>query len=161
MNRKKPDEFNNIDELIRHIISHTLGNGTLQPGMIGVNVIIAGGGNPPFSGKSGSSSSDDITNPRIELCEIESDLLVTVELPGLQIDHIKAIVREKTLFIIGFDGEHRYQGSIDIPSIQPETCIQKINNGVLELQYKLLKNVENDPIQNIGSDSTESSDIHM
>ncbi len=155
MNRKKPDEFTNIDELIRHIISHTLGNGSLQPGMIGVNVIIAGGGNPPFSGKTGGSSSDDITNPHIELCETDSDLVVTVELPGLQIDHIKAIIRDKTLFIIGFDGEHRYQGSIDIPSVQPDTCIQTINNGVLELQYKLITSPEEENIEPSISDSSD------
>ncbi|MBN1167963.1 MAG: Hsp20/alpha crystallin family protein [Methanospirillaceae archaeon] len=158
MNKKKPDEFTSIDELIRHIIAHTLGNTSIQPGMIGVNVIIAGGGNPPFSGKPGSSSPDDVTNPHIELCETESDLLVTVELPGLERDHIKAIVRDTTLFIIGFDGVRRFQGSIDIPLVHPDTCIQNIQNGVLELHYKLAEKPDPDQPEK-DAETSDSSEV--
>jgi L-lactate utilization protein LutB len=41
MNDTPPEDFKNMEDILRKILSQAFGSGQLRPGMIGVNIIMA------------------------------------------------------------------------------------------------------------------------
>lgn len=139
MNEHPPDDFRNMEDLLRKILSQALGQSTTRPGVIGVNIIMAGNLPPGFPGMGGNNPGHDIHNPPIEVTKLEGQVIATCELKGLNDEHVSAAVSENTLHIIGFDGSIRYRSSASLPPVVESSCTRTFHNGVLELSYLIRK----------------------
>ncbi len=135
MNDTPPEDFKNMEDILRKILSQAFGTGQIRPGVIGVNIIMAGNLPPgfPFPGSSGPGH--DVEHPPIEVVEWNDRVYVTCELRGLYDEHINVAIAENTLHIIGFDGKIRYRSSAPLPPVIESSCIRTFRNGILELVY--------------------------
>jgi hypothetical protein len=137
MSDTPPEEFKNMEDLLRRILSQALGSGQIRPGVIGVNIIMAGGIPPGFPGGSGGGGPNhDVEHPEIEVTEWDGKVMATCELKGLSNEHISIAFQEKTLHIIGYDGITRYRSSAELPPVVEASCNRTFQNGVLELTWK-------------------------
>lgn len=139
MNEQPPDDFRNMEDLLRKILSQALGQSPVRPGVIGVNIIMAGNLPPGFPGFGGNNPGHDIYNPPIEVTKLEGQVIATCELKGLYDEHVSVAVSENTLHIIGFDGSIRYRSSASLPPVVESSCTRTFHNGVLELSYLIRK----------------------
>jgi HSP20 family molecular chaperone IbpA len=138
MTDKFPDGIRSIEELLSHILSNTFQGRETSPGMMGINIIIAGENVPSMPNRRGGNSSPhDIDKPEIEVLETGGWVILTCPLPGLEKEHIQVAFGDGQIHIMGFDGERRYKTSTPIPEIDPASCRQTLHNGVLELSYRL------------------------
>lgn len=136
MSDTPPEEFKNIEDLLRKVLSQTLGPGQLRPGMIGVNIILAGGIPPGFpGGHGGGGPGHDVEHPDIEVIEWDGRVMATCELKGLSNEHISIAFQENTLHIIGYDGVTRYRSSVELPPVIESSGTRTFQNGVLELTW--------------------------
>jgi HSP20 family molecular chaperone IbpA len=135
MNDTPPEDFKNMEDILRKILSQAFGSGQLRPGMIGVNIIMAGNLPPGFPFPGGSGPGHDIEHPPIEVIEWDGRVIATCELRGLYDEHINVAIAENTLHIIGFDGKIRYRSSAPLPPVVESSCIRTFRNGILELVY--------------------------
>jgi len=153
MSDTPPEEFRNIEDLLRRVLSQALGPGQLRPGVIGVNIIVAGGIPPGFPGGfGGGGPGRDVEHPDIEVIEWDGRVMATCELKGLQNEHISIAFQDKTLHIIGYDGTTRYRSSAELPPVIESSCNRTFQNGVLELSW--LTQVIEIPDQQISEDIT-------
>lgn len=154
MNDTPPEDFKNMEDLLRKILSQAFGQGQIRPGVIGVNIIMAGNLPPGFPFQGGAGPSHDIEHPPIEVVEWDERVVATCELKGLFDEHINVAIAENMLHIIGFDGKIRYRSSAPIPQVVESSCVRTFHNGVLELVYLLRSNEPVQPvIEAIESDS--------
>lgn len=135
MNDTPPEDFKNMEDILRKILSQAFGSGQLRPGMIGVNIIMAGNLPPGFPFPGGSGPGHDIEHPQIEVVEWDDRVIATCEMRGLFDEHINVAIAENTLHIIGFDGKTRYRSSAPLPPVVESSCIRTFRNGILELVY--------------------------
>jgi len=135
MNDTPPEDFKNMEDILRKILSQAFGSGQLRPGMIGVNIIMAGNLPPGFPFPGGSGPGHDIQHPPIEVIEWDDRVIATCELRGLFDEHINVAIADNTLHIIGFDGKIRYRSSAPLPPVVESSCIRTFRNGILELVY--------------------------
>ncbi len=135
MNDTPPEDFKNMEDILRKILSQAFGSGQLRPGMIGVNIIMAGNLPPGFPFSGGSGPGHDIEHPPIEVVEWDDRVIATCEMRGLFDEHINVAIAESTLHIIGFDGKTRYRSSAPLPPVVESSCIRTFRNGILELVY--------------------------
>ncbi|MBP9007765.1 MAG: Hsp20/alpha crystallin family protein [Methanospirillum sp.] len=124
-----------MEDILRKILSQAFGSGQLRPGMIGVNIIMAGNLPPGFPFPGGSGPGHDIQHPPIEVIEWDDRVIATCELRGLFDEHINVAIADNTLHIIGFDGKIRYRSSAPLPPVVESSCIRTFRNGILELVY--------------------------
>ena len=137
MSDTPPEEFRNIEDLLRKILGQTLGSGQIRPGVIGVNIILAGGMPPGFPGGSGGGGPGrDVEHPEIEVIEWDGNVMATCEMKGLSNEHVSVAFQEDTLHIIGYDGTTRYRSSVVLPPVVQSTCNRTFYNGVLELTWQ-------------------------
>ena len=156
MSEVPPEDFKNMEDLLRKILSQAFGQGSVRPGIIGVNIIMAGNLPPGFPGTGGFTPGHDIEHPPIEIIQYENSLFATCELKGLFDEHISVAIADNTLHIIGFDGTIRYKSSISLPPVMESSCRRSFQNGVLELAY-MLKTDE--PIKRIRNEEKEESSL--
>jgi len=135
MNEHPPEDFRNMEDILRKILSQALGTGQIRPGVIGVNIIMAGNIPPGFPFSNGSGPGHDVEHPPIEVIEWNDRVIATCELKGLFDEHINVAIAENTLHIIGFDGKIRYKSSAPLPPVIESSCMRSFRNGVLELVY--------------------------
>jgi len=135
MNDKPPEDFRNMEDILRKILSQAFGHGQIRPGMIGVNIIMAGNLPPGFPFPGGAGPGHDIEHPPIEVIEWDERVTATCELKGLFDEHINVAIAENTLHIIGFDGKIRYRSSAPLPPVVESSCVRTFHNGILELVY--------------------------
>jgi HSP20 family molecular chaperone IbpA len=135
MNDKPPEDFKNMEDIFRKILSQAFGNGQLRPGMIGVNIIVAGNLPPGFPFSGGTGPGHDAEHPPIEIVEWDDQVIATCEMRGLFDEHINVALSEDTIHIIGFDGKTRYRSSAALPPVVESSCIRTFRNGILELVY--------------------------
>lgn len=135
MNDSPPEDFRNMEDILRKILSQAFAGGQMRPGMIGVNIIMAGNLPPGFPFSGGSGPGHDAEHPPIEIVEWDDQVIVTCEMRGLFDEHINVAIAENTLHIIGFDGKTRYRSSAPLPPVVESSCIRSFRNGVLELVY--------------------------
>lgn len=136
MSDTPPEEFKNIEDLLRRVLSQALGPGQLRPGVIGVNIILAGGIPPGFPGSHGGGGPGrDVEHPDIEVIEWDGRVMATCELKGLSNEHISIAFQDNTLHIIGYDGTTRYRSSAELPPVIESSCSRTFHNGVLELTW--------------------------
>ena len=154
MNEQPPDDFRNMEDLLRKILSQALGQSTVRPGVIGVNIIMAGNLPPGFPGMGGNGPGHDIYNPPIEITRLEGQVIATCELKGLFDEHVSVAVSENTLHIIGFDGSIRYRSSASLPPVVETSCTRTFHNGVLELSYLIQKEqpIDTTVIESVSTD---------
>ncbi len=131
-----PEEFRNIEDMLKKILTQAFGTSQMKPGLVGVNIIVAGG-LPGGPGGSVQNPGRDIEHPEIEITEWDGRLIVTCELRGLSDENVKVALAEGALHIIGFDGKIRYRNSAPIPPVVEASCTRTFENGVLELTYLL------------------------
>jgi len=138
MTDKFPDGIRSIEELLSHILSNTFQGRESGPGVMGINIIIAGENVPSMPGRRGGGSPPhDIEKPEIEMIEADGWVILTCPLPGLEKEHIKIAFGEGQIHIVGFNGERRYKTSTPIPDVDLNSYKQTLHNGVLELSYRL------------------------
>ena len=138
MTDKFPDGIRSIEELLSHILSNTFQGRESGPGVMGINIIIAGENVPSMPGRRGGGSPPhDIEKPEIEMIEADGWVILTCPLPGLEKEHIKIAFGEGQIHIVGFNGERRYKTSAPIPDVDLNSYKQTLHNGVLELSYRL------------------------
>ena len=136
MSDSPPEEFKNIEDLLRKVLSQALGPSQIRPGVIGVNIILAGGIPPGFPGHHGGGGPGrDVEHPDIEVAEWDGRGMATCELKGLLDEHISIAFQDRTLHIIGYDGTTRYRSSVELPPVVEGSCIRTFHNGVLELSW--------------------------
>ncbi|HWQ66333.1 MAG TPA: Hsp20/alpha crystallin family protein [Methanospirillum sp.] len=135
MSDTPPEEFKNIEDLLRKVLSQALGSGQFRPGVVGVNIILAGGIPPGFPGTTGGSPNRDVEHPVIEVIEWDGRITATCELKGLLNEHVSIALAEGTLHVIGYDGTIRYRSSVLIPPVIESSCIRTFQNGILELTW--------------------------
>jgi hypothetical protein len=136
MSDTPPEEFKNIEDLLRRVLSQALGSGQLRTGVIGVNIIVAGGIPPGFPGGfGGGGPGRDVEHPDIEVIEWDGKVMATCELKGLSNEHISIAFQDETLHIIGYDGNTRYRSSAELPPVIESSCSRTFQNGVLELTW--------------------------
>jgi HSP20 family molecular chaperone IbpA len=140
MNDTPPEDFKNMEDILRKILSQAFGQGQIRPGVIGVNIIMAGNLPPGFPFQGGAGPGHDIEHPPIEVIEWEERVIATCELKGMDDENIKVALAENTLHIIGFDGKTRYRSSAPLPPVVESSCVRTFQNGVLELVYLLRSN---------------------
>lgn len=154
MSDTPPEDFKNIEEILKKILSQAFGASQGRSGIIGVNIILAGGFPPGFSGTAGPNR--DVEQPEIELTEWDNKITATCEMKGLSDDQINVALSENVLHIIGYDGKTRYRSSIQIPPVEEGTCVRTFNNGILELNYEILKHGEEEQKADTVSPTEES-----
>ncbi|NLV26461.1 MAG: hypothetical protein GXY48_04750 [Methanomicrobiales archaeon] len=158
MNDTPPEDFHNMEDLLRKILSQAFGQGQIKPGIIGVNIIMAGNLPPGFPFSGGSNPGHDVGHPPIEVTEWDKRVIATCELKGLYDEHINVAITDNTLHIIGFDGKIRYRSSAPLPPVVEASCTRTFHNGVLELTY-LMRDQEQNPIKQVEPvEDTPSSD---
>jgi len=136
MSDTPPEEFKNIEDLLRKILGQALGPGQIRPGVIGVNIIVAGGVPPGFpGGHGGGGPGRDVEHPAIEVIEWDGRVMATCELKGLSNEHISIAFQDHTLHIIGYDGTTRYRSSAELPPVIESSISRTFQNGVLELTW--------------------------
>ncbi|QXO95072.1 Hsp20/alpha crystallin family protein [Methanospirillum purgamenti] len=135
MNDSPPEDFRNMEDILRKILSQAFGQGQIRPGVIGVNIIMAGNLPPGFPFPGGSGPGHDIEHPPIEVIEWDDRVIATCELKGLFDEQINVAISENTLHIIGFDGKTRYRSSAPLPPVVESSCVRTFRNGILELVY--------------------------
>ncbi|MDD1724168.1 MAG: Hsp20/alpha crystallin family protein [Methanospirillum sp.] len=138
MSETPPEDFRNMEDLLKKILSQAFSQGQIRPGVIGVNIIMAGNLPPGFPGTGGSGPGHDIEHPPIEVVQLNEQVIATCELKGLFDEHINVAISENTLHIIGFDGMIRYRSSAPFPPVVESSCVRTFQNGVLELAYLLV-----------------------
>ena len=96
MNDKPPEDFKNMEDIFKKILSQAFGNGQLRPGMIGVNIIVAGNLPPGFPFSGGTGPGHDAEHPTIEIVEWDDQVIATCEMRGLfdslareEIEHVR------------------------------------------------------------------------
>ncbi len=142
MSDTPPEEFKNIEELLRKVLGQTFGTGQVRPGVIGVNIILAGGMPPGFpGGNGGGGPGRDVEHPEIEVIEWDGRVMATCEMKGLSNEHVSIAFQDSTLHIIGYDGTTRYRSSAVLPPVIESTCNRTFQNGVLELTW-LIRDIE-------------------
>jgi HSP20 family molecular chaperone IbpA len=141
MSEIPPEDFKNIEDLLRRILSQAFGQASARPGVIGVNIIMAGNLPPGFPGAGSSASGHDIEHPPIEIVQYDNNLYATCELKGLYDEHISVAIADNTLHIIGFDGFIRYKSSILLPPVIESSCRRSFHNGILELTYQMKQDI--------------------
>jgi len=157
MTDKFPDGIRSIEELLSHILSNTFQGRETGPGMMGINIIIAGENVPSMPGRRGGGTPPhDIDKPEIEVIETDGWVILTCPLPGLEKEHIKVAFGDGQIHIIGFDGERRYKTSAPIPDVDLNSCRQTLHNGVLELSYRLTSKAPLDVVETDKEESTEN-----
>lgn len=137
MNDTPPEDFHNMEDLLRKILAQAFGQGQIKPGLIGVNIIMAGNLPPGFPFSGGSNPGHEVRHPPIEVIEWDGQVIATCELQGLYDEHINVAISENTLHIIGFDGKIRYRSSVPFPPVVESSCTRSFHNGVLELVYRI------------------------
>jgi hypothetical protein len=158
MSDTPPEEFRNMEDLLRRVLSQALGPGQVRPGIIGVNIIMAGGLPPGFPGGSGGGGPGrDVEHPEIEVTEWDGRVMATCELKGLCNEHISIAFQDKTLHIIGYDGKTRYRSSVELPPVIESSCNRTFQNGVLELTW-LMGMVDLQAPHNLESDITSEGE---
>jgi len=159
MTDKFPDGIRNIEELLSHILSNTFQGRDPGPGVMGINIIIAGDNAPAMPGRRGGGSPPhDYEKPEIEVIETDGWVILTCPLPGLEKEHIKIAFGEGHIHIVGFNGERRYKTSTPIPDVDQASIKQTLHNGVLELSYRLADATTTKVENGERKDSKESSE---
>lgn len=137
MSDTPPEEFKNIEDLLRKVLGQALGPGQIRPGVIGVNIILAGGMPPGFpGGNGGGGPGRDVEHPEIEVIEWDGKVTATCEMKGLANEHVSIAFQDNTLHIIGYDGNTRYRSSAVLPPVIESSCNRTFYNGVLELTWQ-------------------------
>ncbi|MDR2855499.1 MAG: Hsp20/alpha crystallin family protein [Methanomicrobiales archaeon] len=155
MTDKFPDGIRSIEELLSHILSNTFQGRETGPGMMGINIIIAGENVPSMPGRrEGGNPPHDSDKPEIEVIEADGWIILTCPLPGLEKEHIKVAFGDGQIHIVGFDGERRYKTSAVIPDVDLDSCRQTLHNGVLELSYRLANTATGGVVETEREEST-------
>lgn len=72
--------------------------------------------------------------PLTDVIGSEEEVAITVELPGVEKDHIKLRVKEDTVHLRVEGDQRRYRKDITLPGpVQPETAEATYKNGVLDV----------------------------
>lgn len=156
MSEHPPEDFKNMEDLLRKIMSQAFGQASARPGIIGVNIIMAGNLPPGFPGSGGISPGHDIEHPPIEIVQYENYLYATCELKGLFDEHVSVAISDNILHIIGFDGFIRYKSSVSLPPVIESSCRRSFQNGVLELKYQLKPQIN---VINIPDEEKNEADL--
>jgi HSP20 family molecular chaperone IbpA len=160
MTDKFPDGIRSIEELLSHILSNTFQGRESGPGIMGINIIIAGENVPSMPGRRGGGSPPhDIEKPEIEMIETDGWVILTCPLPGLEKEHIKIAFGEGQIHIVGFNGERRYKTSASIPDVDLNSYKQTLHNGVLELSYRLADATTEDVEKTEKKENTENIEM--
>ncbi len=153
-----PEEFKNIEDLLKRVLSQAFNSGSIKPGLVGVNIIMAGGPMPGGNGNPFNTSGSDVEHPTIEVAQWNGKVSITCELKGLSDEHIKVALADGALHIIGFNGKLRYRNSAKIPPVIESSCNRTFENGVLELTY-LIKPDEDKCVEVYDNCDEESDSI--
>ncbi|MFW6040862.1 MAG: archaeal heat shock protein Hsp20 [Thermoplasmatota archaeon] len=85
--------------------------------------------------------------PLSDIQETEDDLLVTIDLPGVEKENINIEVKD-TKLLLDVEGKRNYRTTIDLPKqVDPTGSEATYNNGVLEVKLKKLEEEKGQSIQ--------------
>lgn len=85
--------------------------------------------------------------PLTNVQETDGQVMVTVDLPGVNKEDIDLEVRERSM-VIDVQGERRYKTEVDLPSsVDPREADASYNNGILEVKLKKEKEEKGQSIE--------------
>ncbi len=94
-------------------------------------------GNKPKKTPQGTARISDEQEPLSDIIEGESDVAITVELPGVEKDNIDLNVTDTILNIHVADPQRKYHKTIDLPcDVKPKTTKATYKNGILDIVLK-------------------------
>jgi HSP20 family protein len=85
--------------------------------------------------------------PLTDVQETENDILVTVDIPGVEKEDINIEVRD-TKLVLDVESKRNYRTTIDLPrQVDPSDSEATYNNGVLEVKLKKMEEEKGQSIQ--------------
>ena len=153
-----PEEaFQQIEEMMKHIMSQIGDRGVLDPESLrefmqnpqGINPFVlgfkmrVGPDGKPIIQKFGNTSFDmkeaglqSQLEPLVDVIEEDNEIVVVVELPGVEKDQIKVRIKGRILTIHVENPERPYHKEIELPSkVKKNEASSYMRNGVLEVRF--------------------------
>jgi HSP20 family protein len=138
---KRFDEL--LDEMSKYIDTIDLEKGKSKvegPYVYGFSFIIGPDGKPEI-GKFGhirssyTKNENNLRIPLTDMIEREKDLIVIVELPGVDKENIHIHVRNNKLYVLASSEKRRYKKVLPLPNaIDTSSLKSEYRNGILEIK---------------------------
>jgi HSP20 family molecular chaperone IbpA len=132
------DAFRRLQELLEQMIRDSMEQGNMNMRPMGFTLVIRGSGPFPLGpgGPAGENGGD--LDPRVEVHELDDEILVLGELPGISGDQVRLDLEGEVLQISASDGERSFQGRAELPPVDPASMATNLRNGVLEVRFRRL-----------------------
>lgn len=142
------DDFRDIEDIIEHMMERLgvdLDDLSKQPFVYGFSISQRPGEEPEINEFGSMLSPDegrftrqqmrvDERKPFIDVCEIDGNIHVTAELPGIEKEEIELRATEDSLNLVAVGEEQKYDESIKLPAtVDPDSGKATYRNGVLEV----------------------------
>lgn len=140
------EEFERINELMRTFMEEDIRRLMQEGGkplVYGVRITIGPDGVPKIEEfgnvkvtKTGKPVVSEEMEPLVDVMEVDDEVWVIAELPGVPKEKIKVRVTEDKVYIRAEDGR-KYYKVVDLPAtVDPDTAKASYRNGVLEIRIK-------------------------
>lgn len=128
------DRDDDVEQLIRQLVTHTLKNRRGRvPVAFGFRVIYA-----PADSALESPPAGDIIETEPEVMTIDDKVVVVAELPGVSAENIRMALSGQTLQIIA-DQEHRhYRSEASLPRLHLIPIQTSFKHGILEIMFEMM-----------------------
>jgi HSP20 family protein len=94
-------------------------------------------GNRPERSSKGNIEASDKQEPLTDVIEQDEDVTVTVEIPGVEKEHINLYIKDNTLDITVNHPERKYHKLLDLPcEVKPKITKATYKNGILDIIMK-------------------------
>jgi HSP20 family protein len=142
------EEFSDIEDIIEHMMERfgvDVDDLSKQPFVYGFSISQRPGEEPEISEFGNVPSPDenrsgrqqirvDERKPLIDVCEIDDNVHVTAELPGIEKEEIELHVTENSMQLNASGKEQKYTEEIELPTgVDPDSAKAAYRNGVLEV----------------------------
>jgi HSP20 family molecular chaperone IbpA len=133
------DMFRDIDELFAHLyarMTRDLAAGGSQA--FGYHMVIQLGGESspiPYSQPDQLRAGSE---PGVEVHQIDDEVKVITELPGITPDSLHLTIDGNELLIDADAGTRQYHTTATLPPVDPDSMQVSLKNGVLEVTFKIL-----------------------
>ncbi|NOZ30668.1 MAG: Hsp20/alpha crystallin family protein [Crenarchaeota archaeon] len=146
------EEFNKMEEMIRSLIRETFARDLEKVGaegkplIYGVRITVGPDGVPRIEEfgnvkmtRTGKPILREEIEPLVDVMEVDDEVWVIAELPGVDKEKIKVRATENKVYIRA-ENDRKYYKEVDLPvEVDPDTAKASYRNGVLEIKLKKKK----------------------
>jgi HSP20 family protein len=142
------EDFSDIEDIIEHMMERfgvDMDDLSKQPFVYGFSISQRPGEEPEINEFGNVPSPDesrfgrqqirvDERKPLIDVCEIDDNVHVTAELPGIEKEEIELLATENSMQLKAAGKDQKYTEDIELPTgVDPDSAKATYRNGVLEV----------------------------